>query len=150
MVLAVFCWAICSRVPTSILTRRCVFPMDEFRQFGSIISVTTDAILALCMSSLQPPGENRVNRVEKIIGSAEKNRVGREPEPQVCLSEFLKFMDVSPSISGCHRRPDLVYQNSSPPFFICKSLRSPQFLTPPPPPPPHTIHTQIPLVMGRY
>ena len=24
-----------------------------------------------------------VNRVEKIIGSAEKNRVGREPEPQV-------------------------------------------------------------------
>ena len=53
--------------------------MDEFRQFGSIISVTTDAILARCMSSPQPPGENRgrtVNRVEKIIGSAEKNRVG--------------------------------------------------------------------------
>jgi hypothetical protein len=34
--------------------------MDEFRQFGSIISVTTNAILACCMSSLQPPGENRV------------------------------------------------------------------------------------------
>ena len=29
--------------------------MDEFRQFGSIISVTTDAILARCMSSPQPP-----------------------------------------------------------------------------------------------
>jgi hypothetical protein len=71
--------------------------MDGFRQFGSIISVTTDAILARCMSSAQPPGENRVsrsigfhgqsgftvNRVKKIIGSAEKNRVGREPEPQV-------------------------------------------------------------------
>ena len=60
--------------------------MGEFRQFGSIISVTTDAILARCMSSPQPPGENRVARsigVEKIIGSAEKNRVGREPEPQV-------------------------------------------------------------------
>jgi hypothetical protein len=57
--------------------------MDEFRQFGSIISVTTDAILARCMSSPQPPGENRVNHVEIIIGSAEKNRVGREQEPQV-------------------------------------------------------------------
>ena len=34
--------------------------MDEFRQFGSIISVTTDAILARCMNSPQPPGENRV------------------------------------------------------------------------------------------
>ena len=33
----------------------------------SIISVTTDAILA----------------AEKIIGSAEKNTVSREPEPQV-------------------------------------------------------------------
>ena len=58
--------------------------MDEFRQFGSIISVTTDAILARCMSSPQPPGENRVARsigIEKIIGSAEKNRVGQEPEP---------------------------------------------------------------------
>jgi hypothetical protein len=42
--------------------------MDKFRQFGSIISVITDAILARCMSSPQPPGENRV---------------GREPEPQV-------------------------------------------------------------------
>ena len=60
--------------------------MDEFRQFGSIIIVTTDAILASCTSSPQPPGENRVARsicVEKIIGFAEKNRVGREPEPQV-------------------------------------------------------------------
>jgi hypothetical protein len=60
--------------------------MDEFRQFGSIISVTTDAILARCMNSPQPPGENRVARsiaLKKIIGSAEKNRVGREPERQV-------------------------------------------------------------------
>jgi hypothetical protein len=57
--------------------------MDEFRQFGSIISVTIDAILARCMSSPQPPGENKVIYAEKIIGSAEKNRVGREPEPQV-------------------------------------------------------------------
>ena len=60
--------------------------MDEFGQFGSIISVTTDAILARCMSSPQPPGENRVARsiaLKKIIGSAEKNRVGREPERQV-------------------------------------------------------------------
>ena len=60
MVLAVFCWVICSRVPTSILTRDAY--MDEFRQFGSIINVTTDAILARCMSSPQPPGENRVAR----------------------------------------------------------------------------------------
>jgi hypothetical protein len=36
--------------------------MDKFRQFGSIISVTTDAILARCMSSPQPLGENRVVR----------------------------------------------------------------------------------------
>jgi hypothetical protein len=72
IVLAVFCWAICSRVPTSILTRDAYFLLDEFRQFGSIISVTTDAILARCMSSPQPPGENRVARsigVEKVIGS---------------------------------------------------------------------------------
>jgi hypothetical protein len=46
--------------------------MDEFRQFSSIISVTTDTILACCMSSPQPTGENGVAR------SAEKNRVGRE------------------------------------------------------------------------
>jgi hypothetical protein len=42
--------------------------MDGFRQFGSIIGVTADAILARCMSSPQPPGENRVAwliRVEK-------------------------------------------------------------------------------------
>jgi hypothetical protein len=68
-------------------------PTDKFRQFGSIIIVTTDAILARCTSSPQPPGENRVARsivLKKIIGSAEKgsiigpnNRVGREPEPQV-------------------------------------------------------------------
>jgi hypothetical protein len=45
--------------------------MDGFRQFGSIIIVTTDAILAHCMSSPQPHGE-------KTIGSAEKNRLGRE------------------------------------------------------------------------
>ena len=61
--------------------------MDEFGQFGSIISVTTDTILARCMSSPQAPGENSqghmVNHVEKIIGSAEKNRVGLEPEPPV-------------------------------------------------------------------
>ena len=39
-------------------------------------------------SSPQPPGENRVAR---SIGSAEKNRVGREPEPQhiLGLSTFL-------------------------------------------------------------
>jgi hypothetical protein len=39
------------------------------------------------MSSPQAPGENSqghmVNHVEKIIGSAEKNRVGLEPEPPV-------------------------------------------------------------------
>jgi hypothetical protein len=70
--------------------------MDEFRQFGSIISVTTDAILALCMSSLQPPGENRVNRVEKIIGSAEKNRVGREPEPQVVFFTPKRALSITP------------------------------------------------------
>ena len=70
--------------------------MDEFRQFGSIISVTTDAILARCMSSPQPPGENRVARsiaLKKIIGSAEKSRVGREPEPQVF---FLRHMLLRP------------------------------------------------------
>jgi hypothetical protein len=60
--------------------------MDKFRQFGSIISVTTDAILARCMSSPQPPRENRVAQsiaLKKIIGSAEKNKVSWEPEPQV-------------------------------------------------------------------
>jgi hypothetical protein len=55
--------------------------MDKFRQFGSIISVTTDVILARCNE--QPATARTFNRVEKIIGSAEKNRVGREPEPQV-------------------------------------------------------------------
>ena len=43
--------------------------------------MTTDAILARCTSSPQPPGENRVARsivLKKIIGWAEKNRVGRE------------------------------------------------------------------------
>ena len=52
-----------------------IVPTDKFRQFGSIITVTTDAILARCTSSPQPPGENRVkigNRVEK------NNRVGRK------------------------------------------------------------------------
>ena len=60
--------------------------MDEFRQFGSIISVTTDAILARCISSPQPPGENRVARsiaLKKNNKVGRKNRVGREPEPQV-------------------------------------------------------------------
>ena len=61
--------------------------MDEFRQFGSIISVITDAILARCMSSPHASTWKKwgrtVNRVEKIIGSAEKNRVGQEPEPPV-------------------------------------------------------------------
>ena len=60
---------------------------DEFRHFGSIISVTTDAILARCMNSPQPPGENRVARSIALKNnrprSAEKNRVGPEPEPQV-------------------------------------------------------------------
>ena len=69
-----------------------IVPTDKFKQFGSIIIVTTDAILARCTSSPQPPGENGVPRaiaLKKIIGSAEKkgsaekNRVGREPEPQV-------------------------------------------------------------------
>ena len=58
-----------------------IVPTDEFRQFGSIIIVTTDPILARCTSSSQPPGENRVARsivLKKIIGWAEKNRVGRE------------------------------------------------------------------------
>jgi hypothetical protein len=32
-----------------------MFPMDEFRQFGSIISVTTDAILARCISLYEQP-----------------------------------------------------------------------------------------------
>jgi hypothetical protein len=43
--------------------------MDKFRQFGSIISVTTDAILARCMSSPQ---------------------LGREPEPQVFFLRPMK------------------------------------------------------------
>jgi hypothetical protein len=38
----------------------------------SVISMTTDAILAAAR-----------NHPEKIIGSSEKNRAGREPEPQV-------------------------------------------------------------------
>ena len=50
-----------------------IFFWNIFFMVFSIISVTTDAILAAAT----------VNRVEKIIGSAEKNRVGREPEPQV-------------------------------------------------------------------
>jgi hypothetical protein len=58
--------------------------MDEFRQFGhfgSIIIVTTDAILTRCISSQQPPGENRIAwsiALKKIRGWAEKNRVGWE------------------------------------------------------------------------
>jgi hypothetical protein len=44
--------------------------------------VTTDAILAAARNHPDKIG-CAVNRVEKIIGSAEKNRVGREPEPQV-------------------------------------------------------------------
>jgi hypothetical protein len=61
--------------------------MDEFRHFGSIIIVTTDAILARCMTSSQPPGENRVacQPVGKIIGSAEKIGLVGKPEPQVFL-----------------------------------------------------------------
>ena len=43
----------------------------------SIISVTTGAILAAARNHPE------VNRFEKIRGLAEKNRVGREPEPQV-------------------------------------------------------------------
>ena len=45
--------------------------MDQFRQFGSIISVITDAILACCVSSPQAPGENRVAQsiALKKIGS---------------------------------------------------------------------------------
>jgi hypothetical protein len=49
--------------------------IDEFRQFGIL------TIIARCISSPQPPGENRVAQsiaLKKIIGSAEKNRVGRE------------------------------------------------------------------------
>jgi hypothetical protein len=60
--------------------------MDEFRQFGSIIIVTTDAILARCMSSPQPPGENMVARsilLKIIIGWAEKIGSVGKPEPQV-------------------------------------------------------------------
>ena len=64
MVLVVFCWAIFSRVPTSILTRDADFLWTNLGQIflwtKSIISVTTDAILAHCMNSPQPPGENRV------------------------------------------------------------------------------------------
>jgi hypothetical protein len=54
--------------------------MDEFRQFGSIIIVTTDAILACRMSSPQPPGENRVawSITLKKYMVGRKNRVGRE------------------------------------------------------------------------
>ena len=43
--------------------------------------MTTDAILARCTSSPQPPRENSVAlsiMLKKIIGWAEKNRVGRE------------------------------------------------------------------------
>jgi hypothetical protein len=41
--------------------------MDEFRQFGSIISVTTDAILARRVRSPQPPEENRVGREPQVF-----------------------------------------------------------------------------------
>jgi hypothetical protein len=60
MVLAFFCWAICSRVPTSILTRDAYFLWTNLGNLVLSISVTTDAILARCMNSPQPPGENRV------------------------------------------------------------------------------------------
>ena len=43
--------------------------------------MTTDAILACCMNSPQPPGENRVTwstTLKKIIGSTEKNRASWE------------------------------------------------------------------------
>jgi hypothetical protein len=48
----------------------------------SVISVATDAILAAARNHPEKIGRT-VNRVEKTIGSAEKNRVGQEPEPQV-------------------------------------------------------------------
>ena len=48
----------------------------------SIISVTTDAILPAARNHPEKIGQHG-HRVEKIIGSAEKNTVGREPEPQV-------------------------------------------------------------------
>jgi hypothetical protein len=63
MVLAFFCWAICMcSSPVIIIKLEMRISYDEFREFGSIISVTTDAILARCMNSPQPPGENRVAR----------------------------------------------------------------------------------------
>jgi hypothetical protein len=54
--------------------------MDEFRQFGSIIIVTKDAILERCMSNRNRPekiGSHGQSHRKKITGS-EKNRVGRE------------------------------------------------------------------------
>ena len=49
--------------------------------FFSIISVTTDAILAAARNHPEKIGSHGQNRFEKIIESAEKNRVDREPEP---------------------------------------------------------------------
>ena len=46
----------------------------------SIISVTIDAILAAARNHPEKIGSHGQKSVEKIIGSAEKNRVGREPQ----------------------------------------------------------------------
>jgi hypothetical protein len=54
----------------------------------SIISVTIDAILAAARNHQEKIGSHGQKSVEKIIGSAEKNRVGREPQvffsPSAC------------------------------------------------------------------
>ena len=44
-----------------------------------------------------------VNRVEKIIGSAEKNRVGREPEPQVFF--FYAQQEIAATLKKMWPRP---------------------------------------------
>jgi hypothetical protein len=56
--------------------------------FFSIISLTTDAILTAARNHPEKIGSHGQS-VEKIIGSAEKNRVGREPEPQVFFYTLL-------------------------------------------------------------
>jgi hypothetical protein len=58
------------------------FFLNIFFMFFSIISVTTDAILAVARNHPERIGSHGQSRWKKI-GSAEKNRVGREPEPQV-------------------------------------------------------------------
>jgi hypothetical protein len=72
-----------------------IFLLKYFFTFLSHFYIRSTKLHFGTLSSPEPPGENRVarsNALKKIIGSAEKNRVGREPEPQVFFLRPIKIM----------------------------------------------------------